>query len=128
MLHYKLMLPEHMNSNDVLFGGNLLKWIDEVAYITARLDFPGNGFVTVGLDKVVFKKPVKPASILAFDVVLKRKGRTSVEYCVDVFYAEEASLDADKRDLLFETNITFVNIGPDGCSSEISGCSDKENE
>lgn len=120
MLHYKIMLPGHMNNKGVLFGGNLLKWIDEVAYITASLQFPDNSLVTVGLDKVVFKKPVKPASILAFDVQLKNKGRTSVEFCVDVFYADQAELDADERDLLFETNITFVNVDEEGNTATLN--------
>lgn len=119
MLHYKLLMPEHMNNNGVLYGGNLLKWIDELTYITACMEFPHNSFVTIGLDKVVFKKPVKPASILAFDVQLKKKGRTSVEYCVDVFYSDEASIAPNKRDLLFETNITFVNIDSNGNSAQI---------
>lgn len=119
MKHYKLLLPEHMNNNGVLFGGNLLKWLDEFAYISASLDLPKNNFVTIGLDQVVFNKPIKPASILCFEVIRKRLGRTSVEYCVDVFYAEEESLQIDERDLLFETNITFVNIGGDGKSAAI---------
>ena len=36
---YKLVLPEHLNQYGFLFGGNLLKWIDEVSWM-ASLDFP----------------------------------------------------------------------------------------
>jgi acyl-CoA hydrolase len=41
------VLPEFLNDQGFLFGGNLLKWVDESAYITASLEFPGNRLVTV---------------------------------------------------------------------------------
>lgn len=111
MEHYKLLLPEHMNNNGVLFGGNLLKWLDEFAYITASLHYPGNKFVTIGLDNVVFKEPIKPGCILCFKVLEKKLGNTSLQYQVDVYYADEVT---NERTVLFETNITFVNISEDG--------------
>ena len=55
MDHYKLVLPEHINHYGHLFGGNLLNWIDEFAYITATVDFPGRRFVTVAMDNVEFR-------------------------------------------------------------------------
>ena len=41
MDHRKLVLPEHLNDQGSLFGGYLLKWLDEFAYISANMDFPG---------------------------------------------------------------------------------------
>lgn len=111
MVHYKMLLPEHVNNNGVLFGGNLLKWIDEFAYITVSLHFPGNRFVTIGLDNVVFKEPIDCGRILCFEFVKKHLGNSSLTYCVDVFYADEPE---DTRVLLFETNITFVNLSDEG--------------
>jgi acyl-CoA hydrolase len=49
MHHYKIVLPEHLNDYGFLFGGNLLKWVDEIAYIRVSLDLPERKFVTVGL-------------------------------------------------------------------------------
>ena len=40
MQTYKLVLPEHLNHGGFLFGGNLLKWVDEAGYMAARLDLP----------------------------------------------------------------------------------------
>lgn len=111
MEHYKLLLPEHMNNNGVLFGGNLLKWLDEFAYITASLHYPGNRFVTIGLDNVVFKEPIKAGSILVFKSTEIKIGNTSIEYLVEVYYADE---NKDNRKTLFETKITFVNISKCG--------------
>jgi len=40
MKHTKIVLPEFMNDQGFLFGGYLLKWVDEFAYVTVRLDYP----------------------------------------------------------------------------------------
>ncbi len=111
MEHYKLLLPEHINNNGVLFGGNLLKWLDEFAYITASLHYPGNKFVTIGLDNVVFKEPIKSGCILCFKAVEIKLGNSSIQYLVDVYYADEPETE---RKTLFETKITFVNISNSG--------------
>lgn len=111
MRHHKLVLPEFMNEQGVLFGGYLLKWIDEFAYISASLDFPGNRFVTVSLDNVVFRKPIKLGYILCFDVVRVRLGTTSVSYEIKVFNAKDQAVN---RELLFDTNIVFVNVNSEG--------------
>ena len=39
MDHRKLVQPEYMNEQGSLFGGYLLKWLDEFAYITASIAF-----------------------------------------------------------------------------------------
>lgn len=111
MKHHKLVLPEFMNEQGALFGGYLLKWIDEFAYVTASLDHPGNRFVTVSLDNVVFRKPIKVGYILCFDVVRGKQGTTSVQYDIKVFNAKDP---AQKDELLFETNIVFVNVSAEG--------------
>ncbi len=116
MKHYKLLLPEHLNNNGVLFGGNLLKWLDEFAYITASLDYPGNRFVTIALDNVLFKEPVKSGCILCFEVVEVKLGCSSIRYSVNLFYADEK---IPNRKVLFETNITFVNTSSNGDKKEI---------
>ncbi len=111
MKYYQLVLPEFMNEQGVLFGGYLLKWIDEFAYITASLDYPANRFVTVSLDNVVFRKPIKVGYILCFDVVQVRKGTTSLSYAIRVHNAKDPSR---KDELLFETGIVFVNVDAEG--------------
>jgi len=34
--HYQIIMPQHINGTDRLFGGMLLKWIDMVAGVVAR--------------------------------------------------------------------------------------------
>ena len=110
MQHRKLVLPEFLNDQGFLFGGNLLKWVDESAYITASLEFPGNRLVTVSLSEVNFKHPIQPGELLCFDVQLTRRGNTSVSYKIDVLGEKLA----DTNEPLFVTKITFVNVGDGG--------------
>ena len=110
MEHRKLVLPEFLNDQGYLFGGNLLKWVDESAYITASLDFPGNRLVTVSLSEVNFKNPIQPGELLCFDVQLARRGNTSATYSIEV----TGEKLADSKAPLFVTKITFVNVAPDG--------------
>lgn len=118
MKHHKLVLPEFMNEQGALFGGYLLKWIDEFAYVTASLDYPGNAFVTISLDNVVFRKPIKVGYILCFNIVESKMGDSSVEYEVEVYNAKKG---AKNKSLLFETKIVFVNIDASGKKKKIKG-------
>ena len=109
MENYKLVLPEHLNHYGFLFGGQLLKWVDEVAYIAANLEFPGNDFVTVSMDDVHFRQSIGNGDILRFDVRKTRLGNTSVSYEVKV-HAQGGAL----REALFDTRITFVSVDDEG--------------
>jgi acyl-CoA hydrolase len=116
MNHRKLVQPEHMNEQGALFGGYLLKWIDEYAYITACVHYPGNRFVTIGLEQVEFKHPIAMGEILRFDISKTHKGNTSVEYLVEAFGEKEAASDTTA---LFATKITFVNLDEAGGKAPI---------
>jgi acyl-CoA hydrolase len=85
MENHKLVLPEHLNHFGYLFGGNLLKWVDEYAWIAASLDHPGCHFVTIAMDKVEFRKSVKEGTILKFTAEKIKQGNTSVQYSVNVY-------------------------------------------
>lgn len=116
MDHHKLVLPEHLNDQGSLFGGYLLKWLDEFAYITASIDFPGHRFVTIALENVEFKHQIACGQILCFSVNRTRLGTTSIEYFIEVV-GEKIKKDADR--VLFATNITFVNVTDTGKKSRI---------
>lgn len=116
MNHRKLVLPEHMNDQGSLFGGYLLKWMDEFAYITASMEFPGNRFVTIALNNVEFKHPIHCGQILRFAISRGRLGSTSVEYLVEVF--GEKTTDVPEQ-VLFATGITFVNVTGTGAKKAI---------
>lgn len=111
MQHYKIVLPEHLNDYGFLFGGNLLKWVDEIAYIRVSLDLPEKKFVTIGLDEVIFRHQIEKGQILRFQCEQTRVGTTSVTYNVQVFGER---YERDQTKVLFETNITFVCVDEAG--------------
>ena len=116
MENYKLVLPEHLNQFGYLFGGNLLKWVDEIAWIAATLDFPGCKFVTIGMDRIEFRKSVREGSILRFLVERAKIGKTSVQYAVNVFNEDIESGDVN---VVFSTHVTFVCLDDEGNKAEI---------
>ncbi len=117
MENYIVVRPEHLNHYDYLFGGYLLQWVDEFAYIAANIEFPGHHFVTVALDKVEFKHNIRQGQILRFSINCTKVGTTSVQYQVQVFGENDP---LHRNFPLFSTHITFVNVDSTGQKQPIS--------
>jgi acyl-CoA hydrolase len=111
MENFRLVLPEHLNHFGYLFGGQLLRWIDEVTWIAASLEFPGCNFVTIGMDRVEFRKPVRGGAILRFAIQRSHQGATSVQYSANVFADD---IESGREDIVFSTHITFVCLDESG--------------
>jgi len=105
MENHRLVRPEHLNQFGFLFGGYLLMWVDEMAWLSASLDYPGCRFVTVGMNQVDFKKSVREGSILHFYSEKVKRGNTSVTYCV--------AANREGREI-FSTRVTLVNVDEEG--------------
>ena len=118
MTSYKLVMPEDMNHYGFLFGGKMLMWIDEIAWMAVSEEYPGLHFVTVGMSEVTFKKSVHPKSVLRFDAQKKRVGNTSVTYHVDVY---RRHIEATVEEQVFHTDITFVRVDDEGRKIALSG-------
>lgn len=74
----KIVAHEHLNSNGTLFGGYLVCWIDEVAFMCARR-YTGNLFcVTVNIDNLTFKTPLRLGDHLLLSACVNNVGRTSM--------------------------------------------------
>jgi len=68
----------HMNARRVLFGGDLLSWVDEDATMLAHRLSNDGIFTTVGMDRVSFRKPVEAGERLHFHYELAHVGKKSV--------------------------------------------------
>jgi acyl-CoA hydrolase len=108
---FALVRPEHLNHHGFLFGGAMLKWVDEFAWLVASREFPGCTFVTVSMDEIVFRHPVLNGSILRFHILSLHQGRTSVSYGVEVF--ADAPGAAEEK-MVFTTRVTFVRVDAEG--------------
>ena len=117
MESHKLVLPEHLNQYGYLFGGNLLKWVDEMGWIAASMDHPGCNFVTRAMDRVEFKSSVREGITLRFDVEKMSTGTSSVTYTVEV---SSGNLESGDRETVFSTNITYVCMDAEGKKRPVS--------
>ena len=106
-----------MNHYGHLFGGNLLKWVDEIAWIAASVDHPGCEFVTVAMDEVAFRRSVRLGSILRFDVQKCRSGTTSVQYRAEV-YGDD--IETGDEQMVFSTHVTFVCVDAAGNKAPVA--------
>ena len=117
MENHKLVLPEHLNHYGFLFGGHLLKWVDEYAYIAATMEYAGSNFVTIGMDTVEFRKSVRQGTILKFIVEKDREGTTSVQYLVHVYRCN----NLEESNFTFSTRVTLVRIDDSGRKMPLRG-------
>ena len=82
MDYFTTVRSEHLNHYGYLFGGEMLKWVDEFAYITAIREFPLHRFVTRAMDAASFTRSVRNGALLKFHAERLRLGHTSVTYAM----------------------------------------------
>lgn len=117
MQFHTLVRSEHLNHNGNLFGGYMLLWVDEYAYIAAITEYPGARFVTRAMDVVSFTQGVGLGAVLTFDVNSTKVGCTSVTYSVEVTATE---LPSGKQHKVFSTNVTMCNTDENGNKKELA--------
>ena len=78
-----LMTPDKANFSGNVHGGEMLKMLDEVAYACGSR-FCGHYVVTLCVDQVVFREPVRIGELVTFLAQVNYTGRTSMEVGVKV--------------------------------------------
>ncbi len=106
-----LVRTEHLSHQGYLFGGQLLKWVDEYTWIEAARECAGQILVTRAMDRVEFTKRVGNGATLRFNIRRTRLGRTSVTYRTRV-YALDPQTTTEQP--VFSTHVTFVAVDADG--------------
>lgn len=114
---FTLVRTEHLNHHGNLFGGQLLKWVDEFAWLGAARDFCGSILVTRAMENSEFKYSVPNGSILRFHVERQHVGTTSATYSVDVYADVPGKYD---EILIFSNRVTFVAVDSDGNKTPIT--------
>lgn len=105
-----LMMPRDTNAQGTIFGGVILSYVDQAGAIEARRQ-GSNMMVTVSMDKVVFHAPVFVGDLVSFWTETLRIGNTSITTKVVVEAIRGA--EADKKILVTEAQVVYVNLGPD---------------
>lgn len=80
----QILMPEHINGYERLFGGKLVEWIDIVAAVTARRH-SGKNVTTVFIDNLHFKEAAYVNSTIMLIGQITYVGTTSMEVRVDTF-------------------------------------------
>ena len=106
-----LVRQEHLNQHGNLFGGYMLLWVDEFAYLAAIEDYPCVSFVTRAMEAASFTQSVKLGAVLTFTVTRKKTGNTSVTYDVNVTARDISSCESYQA---FHTSVTLCAITKDG--------------
>ena len=103
--HEKMLLirPEFLNHGGTLFGGYLMQWADDMAYIAASLAFPAAIFVTKLFGPFDFKAPARGGDIVRLLAQLESTGTTSCRIGV---WAENARTGVE----VFRTFAVMVNV------------------
>ena len=79
-----LMTPDKANfTGHNVHGGEILKMLDHVAYACAAR-YTGKYAVTLSVDMVLFKDPIKIGSLVTFHASVNYTGRTSMEIGIKV--------------------------------------------
>lgn len=76
----KLIKPGDLNANNTLFGGALLKWIDEEAGIYAMTKLNTHKVVTKYISEIDFVSSAKQADVIEIGLEFKSVGRTSITF------------------------------------------------
>ena len=98
-----LVRPEFLNHGGTLFGGYLMQWADDMAYIAASLAFPEATFVTKLFGPFDFKAPVRAGDIVQIISQVASTGTTS---CRVTVWAVNARTQAE----VFRTFAVMVSV------------------
>ena len=74
----ELMMPHHANVLGNVFGGVVLSLVDRAAAVAA-IRHAGRHCVTVSVDKVDFKEPIRIGELITAHARVNYTGRTSME-------------------------------------------------
>lgn len=104
-----LMTPDKANFSGNVHGGDLLKYLDQVAYACAAR-YCGHYVVTMSVDQVIFKHAIPVGSLVTFLASINYTGQTSMEVGIKVI-----SEDIQEGSLTHTNScfFTMVAIGKD---------------
>lgn len=94
-----------------IFGGTLMSLIDDSAASYAAQICDTSRIVTIKIDELLFKSPVKVGSLLKIYGKVEKFGTTSIKLYIEV---RKHNVHTGKQDAVTQTFITFVRIDGDG--------------
>jgi acyl-CoA hydrolase len=102
----KIVFPSDLNNNSTLFGGLAMKWMDEVAYITA-IRFTKRKMVTVSVEKIQFLLPIKTGEIIEIIGKIIKVGYVKLEILVNINIED---LNSDQKQKAVSATFIFASV------------------
>lgn len=104
----KWVKPEDLNPNGTLFGGSLLRWIDEEAAIYVICQLGNDHVVTKFISEINFISSARQGDVIEMGMVATSFGRTSITlHC-------EVRNKVTRKSILTIEKMVFVNVDLDG--------------
>lgn len=107
----KVCKTSDIGVNGNLFGGTMLSWLDEAGASLASYLCCTPNMITLKMDEVLFKKPVKMGHHIRIYGKVDRVGTTSISLTVE---ARRLNFFSNLEDVVCSTEMTFVNIDDEG--------------
>lgn len=104
----KWVRPEDLNANGTLFGGSLLKWIDEEATIYTILQLGNRRVVTKIISEINFVSSAIEGDIIEMGLIATNFGRTSI-----TMRAEVRNM-ITRKSILTVDHMVFVSLDENG--------------
>lgn len=104
----KWVKPEDLNANGTLFGGALLRWVDEEAAIYAILQMGNHRAVTKMMSEINFVSSAVQGDMIEMGLKATHFGRTSLSMRAEVRNMITRNI------ILSIDQIVFVSLGADG--------------
>lgn len=111
---YRVVFPKYLNSNGTFFGGEAMRWLDEVAFITATR-YTRQRMITVKIDNIRFLKPILPNSIAEITGRIVKSGNVKLFIKVEVFAEDMYSSRREKAieaDFIFAACLDDLSLTP----------------
>ena len=110
----KWIKNEYLNPNGTLFGGTLLKWIDEEAAIHVIKKIGKSNIVTRFISEINFVNPARLGDVIEIGICVTNLGETSITTKCCVRDAKT------KKNILTIDKIVFVCISKYGKKEKIN--------
>jgi acyl-CoA thioesterase YciA len=112
-----IMMPRDSNIYGTIFGGIILSYIDQSAFVEARRHGV-HRWVTASVDRVDFKEPVYIGDVVRFITQTSKKGTSSVVVDIKV---EAERFDSGDHVIVTEATLTMVSVSEHGKAIPFSG-------
>lgn len=117
LLATKVCKKSDLGVHNNLFGGTMLSWIDEgaVAFVNEVCFSPN--MVTLKMDEVIFRSPVKENNLIKLYGEITGFGNSTIQIAVE---ARKFNVYSHEETVVTSTQVTFVRIDEDGSAIPIA--------